>query len=129
MIRRPPRSTLFPYTTLFRSADVDVGVGEPGHERRAPEVERRDRPPQRADVPVGEDVSDAVVLEDDRGALDGVSAGAVDQQRAREDGHAHGATFASYIHTFSSARGAHSTWPATPSRSCCCQTGTHAASS
>src|SRR3712207_8216078 len=31
MIRRPPRSTLFPYTTLFRSAVVDVayegGVG------------------------------------------------------------------------------------------------------
>src|SRR5689334_23982255 len=36
MIRRPPRSTLFPYTTLFRSRDevmpaleldVDVGVG------------------------------------------------------------------------------------------------------
>src|SRR3712207_7825395 len=26
MIRRPPRSTLFPYTTLFRSA-VAVGVG------------------------------------------------------------------------------------------------------
>ena len=26
MIRRPPRSTLFPYTTLFRSADV-VGAG------------------------------------------------------------------------------------------------------
>src|ERR1043165_261323 len=29
MIRRPPRSTLFPYTTLFRSvgaADHDVGV-------------------------------------------------------------------------------------------------------
>src|SRR3712207_7032050 len=23
MIRRPPRSTLFPYTTLFRSVDVD----------------------------------------------------------------------------------------------------------
>src|SRR3712207_7785664 len=29
MIRRPPRSTLFPYTTLFRSRDL-VGVG---HER------------------------------------------------------------------------------------------------
>src|SRR3712207_7914481 len=27
MIRRPPRSTLFPYTTLFRS---DVGGGERG---------------------------------------------------------------------------------------------------
>src|SRR3712207_8146622 len=30
MIRRPPRSTLFPYTTLFRSADprlaLDAGV-------------------------------------------------------------------------------------------------------
>src|SRR3712207_7274255 len=24
MIRRPPRSTLFPYTTLFRSVDVDL---------------------------------------------------------------------------------------------------------
>src|SRR3712207_8922849 len=24
MIRRPPRSTLFPYTTLFRSRDVDA---------------------------------------------------------------------------------------------------------
>src|SRR2546429_2947474 len=25
MIRRPPRSTLFPYTTLFRSKEVDPG--------------------------------------------------------------------------------------------------------
>src|SRR5260370_9804233 len=32
MIRRPPRSTLFPYTTLFRSLihhDPEVGFGEP----------------------------------------------------------------------------------------------------
>src|SRR2546427_7462836 len=28
MIRRPPRSTLFPYTTLFRSDSVDVYVDE-----------------------------------------------------------------------------------------------------
>src|SRR2546430_2866728 len=27
MIRRPPRSTLFPYTTLFRSARVGAGGG------------------------------------------------------------------------------------------------------
>src|SRR3712207_8701938 len=27
MIRRPPRSTLFPYTTLFRSGDVSDPVG------------------------------------------------------------------------------------------------------
>src|SRR3712207_8213213 len=35
MIRRPPRSTLFPYTTLFRSGPV---VHEP-----LPDEERRDR--------------------------------------------------------------------------------------
>src|SRR3712207_8975463 len=29
MIRRPPRSTLFPYTTLFRSVDEDL-VGNVG---------------------------------------------------------------------------------------------------
>src|SRR5256712_4781435 len=28
MIRRPPRSTLFPYTTLFRSPDVGTADGE-----------------------------------------------------------------------------------------------------
>src|SRR2546427_8376271 len=35
MIRRPPRSTLFPYTTLFRSADADrreVGLASRGAE-------------------------------------------------------------------------------------------------
>src|SRR3989442_10927130 len=30
MIRRPPRSTLFPYTTLFRSLDRDVRRAPPG---------------------------------------------------------------------------------------------------
>src|SRR2546429_999733 len=29
MIRRPPRSTLFPYTTLFRSLSGNVGHGGP----------------------------------------------------------------------------------------------------
>src|SRR5438105_5788408 len=28
MIRRPPRSTLFPYTTLFRSTDLDINLGD-----------------------------------------------------------------------------------------------------
>src|SRR2546427_5965477 len=31
MIRRPPRSTLFPYTTLFRSRAAPVGVVARGH--------------------------------------------------------------------------------------------------
>src|SRR2546422_1969067 len=38
MIRRPPRSTLFPYTTLFRSRDVDGRRG-----RAAPQVHRGER--------------------------------------------------------------------------------------
>src|SRR5260370_32783120 len=29
MIRRPPRSTLFPYTTLFRSRPVEDPLGDP----------------------------------------------------------------------------------------------------
>src|SRR3712207_7047904 len=34
MIRRPPRSTLFPYTTLFRSpAGADLGDAHAGHNR------------------------------------------------------------------------------------------------
>src|SRR3712207_8616442 len=35
MIRRPPRSTLFPYTTLFRSDDEDDGERR---EQRSPAV-------------------------------------------------------------------------------------------
>src|SRR3712207_7084396 len=30
MIRRPPRSTLFPYTTLFRSKRIDHILDDPG---------------------------------------------------------------------------------------------------
>src|SRR2546422_4779120 len=30
MIRRPPRSTLFPYTTLFRSVWMIAGLGDDG---------------------------------------------------------------------------------------------------
>src|SRR3712207_7228507 len=50
MIRRPPRSTLFPYTTLFRSpgrpgADrIDREGARPVPPRRAPLSDRRGRP-------------------------------------------------------------------------------------
>src|SRR3712207_7182099 len=47
MIRRPPRSTLFPYTTLFRSCDheqdcgqVDREIGE-GDGQRMEELEQQ----------------------------------------------------------------------------------------
>src|SRR2546430_8017734 len=47
MIRRPPRSTLFPYTTLFRSAGHVRDDGRPGGEARAallePAHDARDR--------------------------------------------------------------------------------------
>src|SRR2546422_6441475 len=50
MIRRPPRSTLFPYTTLFRSVGRDeTGVGE-----RLVEVPHQIQHRVRRQAPVGE---------------------------------------------------------------------------
>src|SRR5947208_9471843 len=43
MMRRPPRSTLFPYTTLFRSLDGLVAVEVPGDG----EVDRLNTPAHR----------------------------------------------------------------------------------
>src|SRR3712207_8738371 len=44
MIRQPPRSTLFPYTTLFRSRDADRHLRDPGEvldvARQDPGIER-----------------------------------------------------------------------------------------
>src|SRR3712207_8231363 len=50
MIRRPPRSTLFPYTTLFRSHARRLGIAalhgprvvehDPAHERLLPALRR-----------------------------------------------------------------------------------------
>ena len=47
MIRRPPRSTLFPYTTLFRSAEVNgiplrIEIGERDLEKNEITFVRRD---------------------------------------------------------------------------------------
>src|SRR3712207_7386958 len=50
MIRRPPRSTLFPYTTLFRS---QVGGARPGQRREggeAPTGHQHDRGDRAVDV-------------------------------------------------------------------------------
>src|SRR2546426_2288478 len=55
MIRRPPRSTLFPYTTLFRSllpvAARGIGLGPVGN--------RRDPPEERGNVLLRADVESA----------------------------------------------------------------------
>src|SRR3712207_9394084 len=66
MIRRPPRSTLFPYTTLFRSlaggrqdlarveAGRDLEVGPAAGRAELADVGRDPRHPERAQrVPVG----------------------------------------------------------------------------
>src|SRR2546422_3754116 len=57
MIRRPPRSTLFPYTTLFRSCRLPDGVAHQHPHDRLPAGTRpvvsrpdRSRPAQRADL-------------------------------------------------------------------------------
>src|SRR5258707_8447804 len=56
MIRRPPRSTLFPYTTLFRSQR-----GEAGQEDEL--VGRRDAP-ATLEIELGEEEGDVDVVRD-----------------------------------------------------------------
>src|SRR2546430_4107882 len=54
MIRRPPRSTLFPYTTLFRSHHRGIVAETAGpHGRRAARVGRVASPAGRAHRPAG----------------------------------------------------------------------------
>src|SRR5438034_2215576 len=90
MIRRPPRSTLFPYTTLFRSgeagargglrrdlpvvvvgADVQVAVDQPGEAKLARRVD--DAVGGRKELQGGER-DDAPVLDRD-GRVDDVARG------------------------------------------------------
>src|SRR3712207_7199459 len=56
MIRRPPRSTLFPYTTLFRSAVGDQPQRDRLH--TAGRDPRRDVAPQRGRQAVADDAVD-----------------------------------------------------------------------
>src|SRR3712207_8916395 len=44
MIRQPPRSTLFPYTTLFRSPGVEQRDEGLGHRRPRPRVAHGEAP-------------------------------------------------------------------------------------
>src|SRR2546430_17180655 len=69
MIRRPPRSTLFPYTTLFRSRLVERLALDPLGDQRA----RRDR--RAAAVGLEARVLDAAVASDPDLQLHHVAAG------------------------------------------------------
>src|SRR3712207_8120070 len=68
MIRRPPRSTLFPYTTLFRSREVlppeDLQVPGPGDED-LPDLGRRQRVHRLVALGVGLEQLDGLGLADD----------------------------------------------------------------
>src|SRR2546427_10212628 len=57
MIRRPPRSTLFPYTTLFRSRPAPQGgaAGDDPLERRAGAARLEPHEARRAEVAGGAD--------------------------------------------------------------------------
>src|SRR5688572_31206485 len=62
MIRRPPRSTLFPYTTLFRSLGRRLGVHVRGAERH--HVRGVQRPGEQEELVVHPPGADAGVLQD-----------------------------------------------------------------
>src|SRR3712207_7283276 len=54
MIRRPPRSPLFPYTTLFRSRDEGQAAAGRELDRRAADEEAQVRAVEEAGVAIGE---------------------------------------------------------------------------
>src|SRR5256885_16380738 len=80
MIRRPPRSTLFPYTTLFRSVVVGIpAAAEIGMRVIDPRVDDRDPRPGSigAEVPVAPPSKDErhTVVEARGRALHGIETG------------------------------------------------------
>src|SRR3712207_7700777 len=68
MIRRPPRSTLFPYTTLFRShpAEVRVRVVQLAEQRVGPVAQVRAAGPPAVGLPVPDRLPQLVVQRQDR---------------------------------------------------------------
>src|SRR3712207_7550974 len=72
MIRRPPRSTLFPYTTLFRSrlGARDGGARDRAGYRRGVGVPRGDEPQVRLGGEDAEHVGDVGVSAAEQGEVD-----------------------------------------------------------
>src|SRR2546422_1585565 len=60
MIRRPPRSTLFPYTTLFRSYAGELKFQYHGHDLGTYAMEARSKPAELVWLPMGT-IGDGVV--------------------------------------------------------------------
>src|SRR5258705_3323947 len=86
MIRRPPRSTLFPYTTLFRSAGAPFRFGRvEDDEKDGEHAEARGEPGDEAACRQGRDVGRQPACEHSAGE-DEVT-GAAERQRARSEEH------------------------------------------
>src|SRR2546422_7671198 len=66
MIRRPPRSTLFPYTTLFRSRGVGAPRDRPVHADAAPGEHRLPRSARGLGEQAGEAVAQRAGRRQDR---------------------------------------------------------------
>src|SRR3712207_7219464 len=69
MIRRPPRSTLFPYTTLFRSVHQHLALAKRAHQgaehsQVCLQVARRERQPALFRQPLTRDSSGGMREED-----------------------------------------------------------------
>src|SRR3712207_7284515 len=71
MIRRPPRSTLFPYTTLFRSRRVRVLGQQPGDEGDEDDRCQQQRAEDEQRLVGGPDVGEQVVVRDSEALDDG----------------------------------------------------------
>src|SRR3712207_7328360 len=69
MIRRPPRSTLFPYTTLFRSLPVDgqIAAAQLLGDPRTHHVDADDAPGPPVAADLGDDLGETVGLAKDLG--------------------------------------------------------------
>src|SRR2546430_16834939 len=84
MIRRPPRSTLFPYTTLFRSLEEALRA-EPDQQDgtlRATHFEALSRMNRRAHLPIE---GDEHVVAPRRNRLDGDDGGGRQDERAHRE--------------------------------------------
>src|SRR5438034_6326509 len=79
MLRRPPRSTLFPYTTLFRSRLAERSVGNDEQVLAHP-----DRPTLRSDPLRDRVVSKRPALEQTGRRIDGAGLQRGDQTRSEE---------------------------------------------
>src|SRR2546422_2570138 len=73
MIRRPPRSTLFPYTTLFRSAaeaEIDADQRRERHEEQQARPGQLEAPHGHAEGRMQAPVLDERLARDEHGGVD-----------------------------------------------------------